>query len=61
MPKFISNEDYHQTNKNMRVKLIKKFTNYPDKVIYEGTLRGALRRIPKAKKKQYEIVSLEDL
>lgn len=50
-----------KADKNRRVKLIKKFRDYSDKVIYEGTLRGALRRIPRTKKKQYEIVSLEDL
>lgn len=35
--------------------LLKIFRNYPNKVIYRGTLRGAKKRVPKSKRGQYEI------
>ena len=40
---------------NKTATLIKKFKDYPDKIIYQGTLKGAKRRIPPSKKDQYEI------
>ena len=45
-----------EKNKNKTCVLIKKFRGYPDKVIYEGTLRGAKKRIPPSKKAQYKII-----
>lgn len=42
-------------NNNKTCTLIKKFRDYPDKIIYQGTLRGAKKRIPPSKKDQYEI------
>ena len=37
------------------VKLVKMFRDYPDKVIYRGTLKEAKRRIPPSKKEQFRI------
>ena len=42
-------------NKHRKCILIKKFHEYPDKVIYQGTLRRAKDMIPPSKKDQYEI------
>ena len=42
-----------------KVQLIKKFKAYEDKVVYTGTLKGALKRIPESKKNQFEIVYLD--
>jgi hypothetical protein len=44
--------------KHARVELRKKFSKWDDKLFYEGTLRGALKRIPEGKEKQFEIVFL---
>ncbi len=38
------------------VTLIKHFREFPDKIIYQGTLREAKRRIPPSKKEQYSLV-----
>lgn len=38
-----------------RCVLIKKFLDYPEKEIYQGTLKGAKKRIPPSKKDQFEI------
>lgn len=35
--------------------LTKLFTDYPDKVIYKGTLKGCKKRIPESKKAQFMI------
>ena len=35
--------------------LIKKFVEWPDKVIYRGTLRGCKKRIKKSQKDRFEI------
>jgi len=40
---------------NKTCTLIKKFKGWPDKIIYQGTLRGAKKRIPPSKKDQYQI------
>jgi hypothetical protein len=37
------------------VNLVKMFRDYPDKVIYRGTLKEAKRRIPPSKKEQFRI------
>ena len=42
-------------NKHKKCILIKKFKEYPDKIIYQGTLRKAKAMIPPSKKDQYEI------
>lgn len=42
-------------NKHQKCILIKKFTEYPDKIIYRGTLRKAKEMIPPSKKDQFEI------
>jgi len=42
-------------NKHRKCILVKKFHEYPDKVIYQGTLRRAKDMIPPSKKDQYEI------
>lgn len=47
-------------DKHDKVVLVKKFRNYEDKVIYTGTRRGAEKRIPKSKKKQYKIVTIKN-
>lgn len=36
--------------------LVKKYYNFPDKVIYRGTLRGCKNRIKPSQKDRYEIV-----
>jgi len=41
---------------NKTCTLIKKFKEWPDKIIYQGTLKGAKRRIPTSKKDQYQII-----
>jgi len=46
--------------KHARVELWKKFKNWEDKLFYEGTLRGALKRIPEEHEDQYEIVFLDE-
>ena len=38
------------------VTLIKHFKEYPDKIIYQGTLRKAKTMIPLSKKEQYSII-----
>jgi len=35
--------------------LTKHFTDWPDKVIYRGTLEGCKKRIPPSKKEQFSI------
>ena len=50
----------NKKEKHKKVQLVKKFRNYEDKIIYEGTLRGALKRIPDGKQNQYEIIHLDD-
>jgi len=45
--------------KKARVELWKKFKNWDDKLFYQGTLRGALKRIPEGKEDQYDIVFLD--
>lgn len=42
-------------NKHRKCILVKKFSDFPDKVIYQGTLRKAKTMIPPSKKDQYEI------
>ena len=37
------------------VKLVKMFTEYPDKVIYTGNLKKAKSMIPESKKEQFRI------
>ena len=37
------------------VRLVKMFRDYPDKVIYRGTLRRAKDMIPPSKKEQFRI------
>lgn len=37
------------------VTLIKHFKNWPDKIIYQGTLRKAKNMIPPSKKNQFSI------
>lgn len=43
-------------NKKKTCTLVKKYSNFPDKVVYRGTLRGAKKRIPPSRKDQYEII-----
>lgn len=40
---------------NKTCTLIKKFKDWPDKIVYQGTLKGAKKRIPPSKKDQYQI------
>lgn len=42
-------------NNNKTATLIKMFDDYPDKIVYQGTLRGAKKRIPPSKKDQFRI------
>jgi hypothetical protein len=44
-----------KNGKRRRCILIKHFEDYPDKVIYRGTLREAKKRIPPSKKGQFTI------
>ncbi len=37
------------------VKLVKMFHDYPDKVVYTGTLKKAKSMIPPSKKEQFRI------
>lgn len=37
------------------VKLVKMYSDYPDKVIYTGNLKEAKKRIPESKKDQFRI------
>lgn len=46
--------------KHAKVTLWKKFSTYDDKLFYEGTLRGALKRIPEGREDQFEIIFLEE-
>lgn len=46
--------------KRRPVILIKRFTDFEDKIIYRGTLRKAERMIPPSKAKQYRIVFLDE-
>jgi len=41
--------------KKAKCVLIKKNETWGDKIVYEGTLRGAKKRIPPSKKDRYEI------
>ena len=44
-----------KTNGNRKAVLTKHFRDYPDKVIYKGTLKGCKKRIPESKKDQFTI------
>jgi len=42
-------------NNKKTATLIKMFRDFPDKIVYQGTLRGCKKRIPPSKKDQYKI------
>ena len=44
-----------RTRNNKTATLIKMFDGWDDKIIYQGTLKGAKKRIPPSKKDQYRI------
>lgn len=45
-----------ERDKKRLVILVKKFTGFEDKVIYQGTYRKALKLIPPSQAHQYEII-----
>lgn len=47
-------------DKHRQVILIKKFENYENKIIYQGTYRKAKKMIPPSKKDQYEILFIKE-
>lgn len=49
-----------QQSKRRPVLLIKRFAEFEDKVIYQGTLRKAERLIPPSKVDQYKIVFMDE-
>lgn len=53
-------EGRSEQGKKRPVVLIKRFTEFEDKVVYRGTFRKAEKLIPPSKADQYRIIFLDE-